>query len=46
MNWRACLRDDIHAIEVRGSHVGLAVNPEVYRVLGHVLAAGWRGAGR
>ena len=46
VNWRACLRDDIHAIEVRGSHVGLAVNPEVYRVLGHVLAAGWRGAGR
>lgn len=42
VNWRACLRDDIHAIEVHGSHVGLGVNPEVYRVLGHVLAAGWR----
>jgi pimeloyl-ACP methyl ester carboxylesterase len=46
VNWRACLREDIHAIEVRGSHVGLAVNPETYRVLGQVLAAGWQGMPR
>lgn len=42
INWRACLRSDINAIEVHGSHVGLALNPEVYRILGHLLPAPWR----
>jgi len=42
VNWKACLRPDINAIEVHGSHVGLALNPEVYRILGHLLPAPWR----
>jgi pimeloyl-ACP methyl ester carboxylesterase len=42
VNWRACLRSDINAIEVKGSHVGLALNPEVYRILAHLLPAPWR----
>lgn len=42
INWKACLRPDINAIEVHGSHVGLALNPEVYRILGHLLPAPWR----
>jgi hypothetical protein len=42
VNWKACLRSDINAIEVKGSHVGLALNPEVYRILAHLLPAPWR----
>ena len=42
VNWKACLRPDVNAIEVRGSHVGLALNPEVYRILSHLLPAPWR----
>jgi triacylglycerol lipase len=42
VNWKACLRSDINAIEVQGSHVGLALNPEVYRILAHLLPAPWR----
>ena len=42
VNWKACLRPDINSIEVRGSHVGLALNPEVYRILAHMLPAPWR----
>ena len=33
---------DVNAIEVHGSHVGLALNPEVYRILAHLLPAPWR----
>ncbi len=43
VNWKACMRPDINSIEVRGSHLGLALNPEVYRILGHMLPAPWRG---
>ncbi len=42
LNWRACVRHDLHSLEVSGSHVGLAVNPEVYRILAHLLAGGWK----
>jgi hypothetical protein len=42
VNWKACLRADVNPIEVNGSHVGLALNPEVYRILGHLLPAPWR----
>ena len=42
VNWRACLRPDINAIEVNGSHVGLSLNPEVYRILSYLLPAPWR----
>ncbi len=37
VNWAACLRPDVRAIEVRGSHVGLTVNPDVYRLLAFLL---------
>lgn len=42
VNWRACLRTDVNSIEVKGSHVGLAINPEVYGILSHLLPAPWR----
>ena len=38
VNFRSCLRPDIPAIPVWGSHNGLVFNPEVYRLLGRLLA--------
>ena len=38
VNFRSCLRPDIPAMPVWGSHNGLVVNPEVYRLLGRLLA--------
>jgi triacylglycerol lipase len=38
VNFRSCLRPDIPAVSVWGSHNGLVVNPEAYRVLGRLLA--------
>jgi triacylglycerol lipase len=38
VNFRACLRPDIPALPVWGSHNGLVVNPEVYRLVGRLLA--------
>lgn len=38
VHWRACVRADMANLEVRGSHVGLALNPDVYRVLGALLS--------
>jgi pimeloyl-ACP methyl ester carboxylesterase len=38
VNYRACLRPDIPAIPVWGTHNGLVVNPEVFRLLGRLLA--------
>lgn len=37
VHWEACLRDDVRAIEVRSSHVGLALNPEVYSIVARLL---------
>jgi triacylglycerol lipase len=37
VHWEACVRPDVTSVEVRGSHVGLAVNAEVYSLLGHLL---------
>ncbi len=37
VHWPACVRDDVRAIEVEGSHVGLALNPEVYGILARLL---------
>jgi hypothetical protein len=37
VHWEACLRDDVRAIEVHGSHVGLALNPEVYSIVARLL---------
>ncbi|TMB79919.1 MAG: hypothetical protein E6J46_02565 [Chloroflexi bacterium] len=38
VNFRSCLRPDIPAMQVWGSHNGLVVNPEVYRIVGRLLA--------
>ncbi|HKV87600.1 MAG TPA: alpha/beta hydrolase [Candidatus Dormibacteraeota bacterium] len=38
VNFRACLRPDVPALPAWGSHNGLVVNPEVYRLLGRLLA--------
>lgn len=38
VNFRSCIRPDIPSISVWGSHNGLVVNPEVYRLLGRLLA--------
>jgi triacylglycerol lipase len=38
VNYRSCLRPDIPSIPVWGSHNGLVVNPEVYRLVGRLLA--------
>jgi pimeloyl-ACP methyl ester carboxylesterase len=45
VNFRSCLRPDVPAIAVWGSHNGLVVNPEVYRLLGRLLARPRRPAG-
>ncbi len=37
VHWEACLRADTQNIEVQGSHVGLGVNPEVFRILARLL---------
>jgi pimeloyl-ACP methyl ester carboxylesterase len=38
VNFRSCLRPDIPSMPVWGTHNGLLVNPEVYRLLGRLLA--------
>ncbi len=38
VNFRSCLRPDIPSISVWGGHNGLVINPEVYRLLGRLLA--------
>lgn len=38
VNFRSCLRPDIPALPVWGTHNGLVVNPEVYRLVGRLLA--------
>ncbi len=43
VNFRACLRPDIPALPAWGSHNGLVVNPEVYRLLGRLLRRPRRG---
>ena len=40
VNWHACLRPDVEGIEVHGSHGGLVLNVEVYRLLARLLARG------
>ena len=37
VDWRACLDPAAEQIEVRASHVGMAVNAEVYAEVGHAL---------
>lgn len=45
VNFRSCIRADIPSIAVWGSHNGLVINPEVYRLLGRLLARPKRGVG-
>lgn len=44
VNFRSCLRPDIPAMAAWGSHNGLVVNPEVYRLVGRLLARPMRSA--
>jgi pimeloyl-ACP methyl ester carboxylesterase len=37
VNFRSCLRPDIPAMPVWGTHNGLVVNPEVFRLVGRLL---------
>jgi triacylglycerol lipase len=37
VDWRACLDPHAECVEVEGSHVGMAVNPAVYRELERLL---------
>lgn len=37
VDWRACIRPDMRCVEVEGSHVGLAGNRAVYRVIAGLL---------
>ena len=37
VDWHACLDPAAEQIEVRASHVGMAVNAEVYAEVGHAL---------
>jgi pimeloyl-ACP methyl ester carboxylesterase len=37
VHWKACVRPDVDAVEVGGSHLGMSVNPRVYREIARVL---------
>jgi pimeloyl-ACP methyl ester carboxylesterase len=39
VDWRTCLDPAADLVEVGGSHVGMAVNPSVFRAVGAALAA-------
>jgi pimeloyl-ACP methyl ester carboxylesterase len=45
VNWRACLDDGAHHVEVRASHCGMAVNVSTYEALATALAD-FRASGR
>ena len=45
VDWHSCLDPYAHQVEVRSSHVGMAVNPAVYEVVAEALAKASR-AGR
>jgi triacylglycerol lipase len=39
VDWRACVRPDMRCVAVHGSHVGLATNRAVYRLVAALLSA-------
>lgn len=39
VSWEACLDPDARQVEVDSSHIGMSVNPAVYRILAEVLDA-------
>ncbi len=38
VRWRSCLADGARHVEVRSSHIGMAVNADTYRAVAHALA--------
>ena len=38
VDWRACLDPHARQVEVRSSHVGMAVNPAVFEIVAAALA--------
>jgi triacylglycerol lipase len=40
VHWEACVRPDVESVEVGGSHIGMSVNPRVYREIARLLKAG------
>jgi pimeloyl-ACP methyl ester carboxylesterase len=45
VDWRSCLDPYAEHVEVRASHIGMAVNAEVYRAIADTFGA-WTGPGR
>ena len=39
VDWHACVRPDVESFAVPGSHVGLATNRAVYRIVAGILPA-------
>jgi triacylglycerol lipase len=39
VDWRACLAPDAEQVEIRASHIGMAVNPAAWRAVADALAA-------
>ena len=39
MNWRSCLDPYAEQVEVRASHIGMAVSPGVYETVAAALAS-------
>ena len=37
VDWKACIDPDGDAVEVRASHIGLAVDPRVIKLVGDAL---------
>ena len=43
VSWKACIdeiSEDVEHFEIRGTHVGMGSNVDVYRLLGRLLAEG------
>ena len=38
MRWRACLDPEAEHLEIKASHVGMAVHPRAYRAIAGALA--------
>jgi triacylglycerol lipase len=46
VDWRACVRPDVRAVAVGGSHVGLGANRAVYRLIAELLPGDLEAAAR
>jgi pimeloyl-ACP methyl ester carboxylesterase len=44
VSWHACVRSDVECLEVKGTHVGLPVNPGTFRIIARRLAERWAGS--